>query len=152
MAVRDAGDMSHAVAVTEQLAVAVAVICNPQQQILIAKRPDHKHQGGLWEFPGGKIEAGETTAAALVRELDEELGLQLGNDSMSPLIEVCFDYPDKSVRLDVYWVEVTATESLQAHGAEGQPICWVGAADLASYNFPAANQPVLDATLGRLKR
>ncbi|MDP2506313.1 8-oxo-dGTP diphosphatase MutT [Oceanobacter sp. 3_MG-2023] len=133
-----------------QLAVAVAVICNPQQQILIAKRPDNKHQGGYWEFPGGKIEAGETTTAALIRELDEELGLQLEPACLSALIEVCFDYPDKSVRLDVYWVAVTAAEALQAHGAEGQPITWVTARELLDYNFPAANQPILEATLHRL--
>ncbi|WP_221799202.1 8-oxo-dGTP diphosphatase MutT [Oceanobacter mangrovi] len=132
---------------TRQINVAVAVIEDAQQRILIAKRPDDKHQGGLWEFPGGKIEAGETTAAALVRELDEELGLRLGSDCMSPLLEICHDYSDKSVRLDVYRVLVTAAEAATAHGAEGQPVRWVPLAELAEFEFPAANGPILAALI-----
>uniref|UniRef100_UPI00257B3615 NUDIX domain-containing protein n=1 Tax=Thalassolituus sp. UBA2009 TaxID=1947658 RepID=UPI00257B3615 len=79
--------------------VAVAVVVVNDHDILIARRPDDKHQGGLWEFPGGKVEAGESVTAALVRELDEEVALSVTEQSMSPLLPIPFDYPDKSVLL-----------------------------------------------------
>lgn len=132
--------------------VAVAVIVSSSQQILIARRPDDKHQGGLWEFPGGKVEQGETTAAALVRELKEEVDLSVGVESMSALTEIAFDYPDKQVRLDVMWVDVPDEALTSAHGAEGQPVAWVSVAELSGYAFPAANQPILDAIEQRFNR
>lgn len=129
--------------------VAVAVIVSPQHQILIAKRPDDKHQGGLWEFPGGKVEAEETTQDALVRELREEVGLSTRTDRMVTLVDIHYDYPDKQVFLDVWWVEVSEQAIEQAHGAEGQAIAWVGVDQLSEYEFPAANQPILDAIAQR---
>ena len=131
--------------------VAVAVIVSPQRQILIARRSDDQHQGGLWEFPGGKIEAGETTSQALIRELNEEVGLVTQVEQMSPLVEILFDYPDKQVCLDVLWVDVDVQALDQAHGAEGQPIAWVGWDKLSDYDFPAANQPILDAIIQRFQ-
>lgn len=130
--------------------VAVAVIVAPGQQILIARRPDDKHLGGLWEFPGGKVESGETTALALVRELKEEVGLDVLPTNMDSLTEIVFDYPDKLVCLDVMWVEVAANALDQAHGAEGQPIAWVIADALSDYRFPEANQPILEMIQKRL--
>ena len=82
------------------LRVVAAVIHNPRGEILIARRPLHKHQGGLWEFPGGKIEDGEEAAQALIRELQEELGIT--PTAFRPLLTVEHHYPDKSVRLEVW--------------------------------------------------
>lgn len=124
------------------LNVVAAVIHNPQGQILIAKRPLHKHQGGLWEFAGGKVDAGETTEHAVVRELQEELGITA--TQYRPLLTVEHHYPDKSVRLNVF--RVTAFEG-EAHGAEGQAIKWVNPQDLHQYQFPAANIPILKAAV-----
>jgi len=120
--------------------VMAAVIKNPQGQILIAKRPDNAHQGGLWEFPGGKLESGESRFAALRRELQEELGIE--TLKARPLIDIRHDYTDKSVRLDVWLVEEF---SGNAHGAEGQPTRWVRSAELEQFEFPAANQPIVAA-------
>lgn len=120
--------------------VAAAVIRSADDRVLIAKRPLDKHQGGLWEFPGGKVEAGEAVEAALARELLEELGIRV--TQARPLIQVRHSYPDKQVLLDVW--EVSAFEG-EAHGAEGQPLAWVQARDLPDYSFPAANLPIIAA-------
>ena len=130
------------------VAVAVAVV---NEDILIARRPDDKHQGGLWEFPGGKVEPGETTAEALGRELDEEVALPVATEHMSPLMEIPFNYPDKSVLLEVLWVDVPMNNALLAHGAEGQEVRWVHYSKLADFQFPEANGPILDAVTARLQ-
>lgn len=120
--------------------VAAAVIRGADGRVLIARRPDDKHQGGLWEFPGGKVEEGEAVQVALSRELEEELGIRVS--AARPLIQVHHDYPDKQVLLDVW--EVSAFEG-EPHGAEGQPLAWATEHELADYEFPAANQPILAA-------
>ena len=112
------------------LNVVAAVIHNAQGQLLIAQRPLHKHQGGLWEFAGGKVDANETPAQALVRELQEELGITATH--YRPLLTVEHHYPDKSVRLQVF--RVTAFED-EAHGAEGQPTVWVNPEQLKNSGF-----------------
>lgn len=123
--------------------VMAAVIRRADGCILIAKRPDTAHQGGLWEFPGGKLEDGESRLDGLARELLEELGIHVTN--AEPLIDIRHDYPDKSIRLDVWSVSAFSGE---AHGAEGQQVRWVAPGDLGEYDFPAANKPiVLAATL-----
>ncbi|MGB0204590.1 MAG: Nudix family hydrolase [Neptuniibacter sp.] len=122
--------------------VAAAVIKNGGGQILIAKRSADQHQGGLWEFPGGKIEPGEPVTVALARELEEELGIEVTHSS--PLIKVPHHYADKSVLLDVY--EVTQFNG-EAWGREGQPVEWVNPGDLDKFQFPAANKPILNACL-----
>jgi len=124
----------------KRIHVAAAVIRGKDGQILIAKRCDDKHQGGLWEFPGGKVEAGETAQAALARELEEELGILV--TTARPLIQVRHDYPDKHVLLDVWDVSAFTGEP---HGAEGQPLAWVSARQLSEYEFPAANRPIVAA-------
>jgi len=116
------------------------VIRGVDGQILLAKRPEDKHQGGLWEFPGGKVEAGETVQAALARELEEELGIR--PSAARPLIQVRHDYPDKQVLLDVWEVSAFTGEP---HGAEGQPLAWVSPGQLDDYAFPAANRPIVAA-------
>ncbi|WP_263142374.1 Nudix family hydrolase [Pseudomonas sp. RIT-PI-AD] len=120
--------------------VAAAVIRAADGRVLIAKRPEDKHQGGLWEFPGGKVEPGETVEAALARELAEELGIVV--TAARPLIQIRHDYPDKQVLLDVW--EVSAFDG-EPHGAEGQPLAWVAPKRLPEYEFPAANQPIVAA-------
>lgn len=125
---------------TQSIHVAAAVILDAAGQILIARRPADKHQGGLWEFPGGKVEAGETAPQALARELHEELGIQVRR--ARPLIRIRHDYSDKSVLLDVWRVVVFDG---QARGCEGQPIRWVPPAQLNEYEFPAANRPIISA-------
>lgn len=120
--------------------VAVGVICDASGKILIAKRPDTAHQGGLWEFPGGKVDAGETIQEALVRELREELNI--GVLASEPLIQIRHHYPDKSVLLDVHRI---TSFSGTARGNEGQPIQWVDARQLQQFEFPAANRPIISA-------
>ena len=126
---------------TRVVHVAVAVIRNREDQIIIAFRDESRHQGGLWEFPGGKVEAGESVTEALAREIDEEIGLNVL--SSTPLIQIYHDYGDKAVLLDVH--EVTEFAG-QAEGKEGQPVRWVPSAQLTNYQFPAANQPIITAT------
>lgn len=127
---------------TKLIHVAAAVILDAQGNILLAQRPADKHQGGLWEFPGGKVEPGEPVIDALYRELDEELGIQLSQ--AQPLIRIPHHYPDKSVLLDVYTVSAFTGEP---YGREGQPVRWVAPADLDLYPFPAANTPIVSAAL-----
>jgi 8-oxo-dGTP diphosphatase len=120
--------------------VAVGVVIDADDRILVARRPDHLHQGGLWEFPGGKVEPGESVAAALRRELREELAIEVAESQ--PLLTVEHDYGDKAVLLDVWCVRSFSGEP---EGREGQPLRWVAAAELAGLAFPAANQPIVAA-------
>ena len=120
--------------------VAAAVVVNSDNEVLIAKRAVDAHQGGLWEFPGGKVEAGESVEQALARELLEETGIRV--EQARPLIRVHHDYGDKSVLLDVWRVEAFSGE---AHGREGQPVKWVRPEQLAGYTFPEANLPIIRA-------
>jgi 8-oxo-dGTP diphosphatase len=122
-------------------------------EVLIARRPDHVHQGGLWEFPGGKVEPGEDLISALDRELSEELGIRLLDstsgqlpdpDAISPLIQIRHAYPDKTVFLDVCKVSSFQGE---AFGREGQAVQWVPLAELDNYTFPSANRPIVSACL-----
>lgn len=120
--------------------VAVGVLEDARGRVLIARRPEHVHQGGLWEFPGGKVSAGETVEQALRRELQEELAIAV--QSAEPLIRIPHHYADKSVLLDVY--KVTAFSG-QPTGNEGQPVQWVHPMELDQYPFPAANRAILAA-------
>ena len=125
---------------TNVVHVAVGVILGNDGRILIAKRPDKTHQGGLWEFPGGKVEPGETLAAALKRELLEELCIEVL--ATQPLIKIRHDYGDKVVLLDVHKVTEFTGEP---RGNEGQPIAWVTRQSLCDYEFPMANRPIITA-------
>jgi 8-oxo-dGTP diphosphatase len=125
--------------------VAVGVVCDAQDRILIAQRPPHVHQGGLWEFPGGKVEPGESVQQALARELAEELAIAIG--ASQPLLQVEHDYGDKAVLLDVWWVREFAGDP---HGREGQPWQWVSAGELDALPFPAANRPIITAIARQL--
>ena len=122
------------------LHVVAAVILDKDSNVLIARRLPDKHMGGLWEFPGGKVEAEEAVTEALCRELDEELGIQ--PDGYQPLVRIQHHYPDKSVLLDV-WTVTSFRGS--PHGREGQPVRWVSKAELSDFEFPAANRPIVTA-------
>lgn len=126
----------------EAIHVAVAVIENSEGQILISKRPEDREQGGLWEFPGGKIEIGENTEQALKREIDEELALNI--QSSRPLIHIRHRYPDYSVSLNVRKVIAYSGDEF---GCEGQKIAWVDKKKLLSLSFPEANYPIITAVL-----
>ena len=120
--------------------VAVAVIYGDDGRILIARRPDDKHQGGLWEFPGGKVEPEEDVCAALQRELQEELAIQVSE--FKRLIRIRHDYADKSVLLDTWEVSGITGEP---RGNEGQSIRWIEADQLHTLPFPQANKPIIQA-------
>jgi 8-oxo-dGTP diphosphatase len=113
---------------------------NQRGEVLIARRPKDRHQGGLWEFPGGKLEPDEDVLDGLRRELREELGVSV--QRARPLIRVLHDYPDRSVLLDVWRVE---SYEGAAQGREEQPVAWVSPRQLASHAFPAADRPVINA-------
>lgn len=120
--------------------VVVGVISDGADRILISKRADHLHQGGLWEFPGGKVEPNETVQEALRRELFEELAIEI--KEQNSLITIEHDYSDKAVLLDVWWIGAFTGEP---RGCEGQPLQWVAISALQEYEFPAANQPIISA-------
>ncbi len=122
------------------LHVVAAAIRDAAGNILLAQRPAHKHQGGKWEFPGGKVESGEIPLQALSRELDEELGIQL--QQAQPLIKIRHMYSELAVLLDVW--EVTAFSGI-AHGREGQSVAWFNAERLPALEFPPANYPIITA-------
>ena len=118
--------------------VAVGVI-KRDNKIYISKRADDLHQGGKWEFPGGKREVNETIEQTLTRELSEEIGIQVTQQSPFMLIE--HDYGDKKVRLDVRLVE--NFEGVPSH-LEGQKSQWVDINDLSQFTFPDANKVIID--------
>ena len=123
----------------ERLHIAVGVIYNQKKdKVLISKRSADVHQGGVWEFPGGKLELQESTEEALSRELFEELGLIL--EEASPLICFDYDYPSLEVKLDVWKVERWHGE---LSGREGQEIEWVVVSELKERKFPEANKLIL---------
>lgn len=120
--------------------VAVAVIVNQQNEVLISLRPNASHQGGLWEFPGGKLEVGETVNDALKRELLEELDIHLLESH--PFKIICHQYTDKTVVLHIHIVNAFRGKP---KGAEGQPIQWKSINQLNPLDFPAANRSIIHA-------
>ena len=125
---------------TPSIQVAVGVIKNKTGQVLLAKRPHDVHQGGLWEFPGGKQEAGEDARTALNREIQEELGLTVLK--ARPFIKLHYDYPEKSVVLNVWLIQEWTGVPC---GREGQPIQWCSTGKLPELTFPAANEIIIKA-------
>lgn len=125
---------------TKSVHVAVAVITAPGGKILLTRRASDKHQGGLWEFPGGKREPGEQVLDTLAREIREELDIEIA--AAEPLISIPYQYPDLHVLLDVF--RVTAFTGIP-RGAEGQPMQWVTPEQLDDIPLPAANRPIVRA-------
>lgn len=124
----------------EPLAVAAGVVQRPDGRVLISERPAGKPLAGLLEFPGGKIETGETPEAALSRELQEELGIRAGN--MEQLIRFVYDYPQRRVHLHVYRLTRWSGEP---EGREGQRLEWLDPTVLHRVPMLPANRPVIAA-------
>ena len=120
------------------LEVVVAVIVDALGRILISRRGEHTHLAGYWEFPGGKVEAGESLTEALSRELYEELGIQI--QTVSPFCQIKHHYPQKTVRLNVFYV--TRWQG-SPHGREGQPLQWSQYQALSTLPFPEANTEII---------
>jgi mutator protein MutT len=124
--------------------VAAAVIQDGAGRYLITRRSERAHLGGLWEFPGGKREPGETLEACLVRELREELGGLFG---VGDRIEtVRWDYPDKAVIIHFYQCRLV---SGRVEPRESQGLEWVAADELHNYEFPPADRALLDRLRAR---
>ncbi|MDO4776601.1 MAG: NUDIX domain-containing protein [Cardiobacteriaceae bacterium] len=121
--------------------VVVAIIENARGEFLIAERPESKPAAGLWEFPGGKVEAGESDHQALARELEEELGLDLREDTFTPFAD------NASGHLTLAFYYLRASRELFPEGREGQQWRWVARAGLGDYPFPAPNRIVLEKLL-----
>jgi 8-oxo-dGTP diphosphatase len=121
------------------LVSAVALI-DVDGRILLTQRPDGKSMAGLWEFPGGKVEPGETPEVALIRELDEELGINTWASCLAPLTFASHTYPEFHLLMPLFacrkWEGIV-------QGREGQALKWVRAADLRSYPMPPADIPLI---------
>lgn len=126
--------------------VAVGIIANTKDEYLVAKRDKHKHQGDLWEFPGGKLEPDEDVYAALCRELHEELGITVRQ--AHALDDVRYDYEDRHVVLHVW--RVTQYEG-EPRGRESQPLQWVSKEHLKTIDMPAANVDICRMILNTTK-
>jgi 8-oxo-dGTP diphosphatase len=121
------------------IVVAACALLDAEGRVLITKRPPGKPLAGLWEFPGGKVEGDEEPEAALIRELREELGIEITNDALSPLAFASHAYPDFHLLMPVYscrkWEgSVTALE--------GQELAWVRPEELRRYDMPPADEPL----------
>ena len=124
------------------LFVAACVLLDGEGRILIAKRPPGRSLAGLWEFPGGKVEPGETPEAALIRELEEELGIQTWNSCLAPLTFASHAYDTFHLLMPLFacrrWQGIVQPR-------EGQQLAWVRARDLRDYPMPAADIPLIPA-------
>jgi 8-oxo-dGTP diphosphatase len=128
--------------------VAACVLLDGNGRILIAKRPQGRPLAGLWEFPGGKVEAGEMPEHALIRELSEELGVDIAASDLTPLTFASHAYPDFHLLMPLFLCRRWQGE-VMPH--EGQELAWVNPEQLASYAMPPADEPLkaaLPALLG----
>jgi 8-oxo-dGTP diphosphatase len=123
----------------EAIQVVVAVIEDDDGHILISERQSGQHLAGLWEFPGGKVDADESLVQALKRELQEELGVAFAYSEFMCSIE--HEYPEKCVCLEVFYVRELKSK---AQGIEGQAIRWVPKNELDAFSFPEANAVILE--------
>lgn len=121
------------------LVVACALI-DADNRILLAQRPEGKSLAGLWEFPGGKLEQGETPEQALIRELSEELSITVKQDCLSPLTFASHTYEKFHLLMPLY---ICRRYQGIPRGAEGQNLKWVKAADLNQYPMPDADKPIV---------
>jgi 8-oxo-dGTP diphosphatase len=121
------------------LVSAVALI-DQDGRILIAKRPDGKSMAGLWEFPGGKVELGETPEQALVRELSEELGIKTWNSCLAPMTFASHAYEDFHLLMPLFvcrkWEGIVIPK-------EEQELKWVYSSELKNYPMPPADKPLI---------
>jgi len=127
--------------------VAVGIARDPMGRLLVGQRPACKDYPGKWEFPGGKLEPGESVYTALVREFREELGLEITR--AEPAFVVRHHYPDRSVELNVWRV----LDFLgKATGLEDQVVCWVAPRELAGLDFLDGNQTLVERVIGEAGR
>ncbi len=126
--------------ILKQRNIAVGIIRNAQQEIFLTLRDPSSHMAGFWEFPGGKIESGETPAQAVIRELQEEVGI----DARDPVLirTLKHTFPDRIVNLHFFMVEQWSGEP---YGKEGQPKRWVAQSELKESDFPPANAEIVVA-------
>jgi len=121
------------------LVVAVALV-DVDGRVLIAQRPEGKSMAGLWEFPGGKVDPGETPELALIRELQEEIGIDVTENCLAPFTFASHRYDDFHLLMPLYVCRVwDGTVS----GREGQTLKWVRALDLKDYPMPPADVPLI---------
>ncbi|MHA6604413.1 8-oxo-dGTP diphosphatase MutT [Photobacterium damselae] len=126
--------------------IAAGIILNPTgDKIFITRRAANAHQGGFWEFAGGKVEANETAEQAVIRELQEEVGITATH--IEPFIALEHDYPDKALTFDFFVIRQFSGE---AFGKEGQSGQWVAISELKDYPFPTANDVVLEKIVSEL--
>ncbi len=121
------------------LVVAVALV-DVDGRVLIAQRPKKKSMGGLWEFPGGKVEIGELPEAALIRELDEELGIDVSRNCLAPFTFASYGYPDFHLLMPLYVCRVWEGKVIPK---EGQKLKWVRPLELKKYPMPPADVPLV---------
>lgn len=149
-------DLSRCVSLTDtipsafiekMLWVSVGVLTDKQSQVLLTYRPETLPQGGFWEFPGGKIYAGETPYEALVREIEEELNLQV--TQASPLTKVYYVYKKTKVILDCWFVEAYCGKLI---AKEEQRIKWVSLKDIEPLEFSRPNRLVLSTAKKAVER
>ena len=121
------------------LVSAVALI-DPDGRVLLAQRPEGKSMAGLWEFPGGKVEPGETPEAALIRELEEELGVDTWESCLAPLTFASHSYDDFHLLMPLF---VCRKWNGIPHAKEGQTLAWVAPNKLRDYPMPEADIPLI---------
>ena len=122
------------------LLVAACALVDTDNRILLAQRPEGKSMAGLWEFPGGKVEKGETPEETLVRELAEELGIVTKPACLAPLTFASHAYERFHLLMPLY---ICRRYEGIARGLEGQALKWVRARDLRSYPMPPADEPLV---------
>lgn len=122
--------------------VVVGILFNEKNEVLIALRPPHVVQPGIWEFPGGKVEKNETLKNALIREFREEIGIEIHQAEFFLKIEKYF--PEKNLHLFLHTFRIL-TFSGTPHGRENQEIRWVSISDLNNFTFPEANAEIIAA-------
>ncbi|MCP5432869.1 MAG: 8-oxo-dGTP diphosphatase MutT [Alphaproteobacteria bacterium] len=120
--------------------VAACALIDPDGRVLLAQRPHGKAMAGLWEFPGGKIEAGERPEEALIRELKEELAIDVKESCLAPFVFASHAYPDFHLLMPLY---LCRRWSGQVRPCEGQVTKWVGPASLSDYPMPPADAPLV---------
>ncbi len=121
------------------LVVAVALV-DADSRVLIAKRPEGKEMAGLWEFPGGKVDAGELPETALVRELQEELGIDITESCLAPVTFASHLYDDFHLLMPLYVCRVWEGT---IEPREGQVLIWVRPVRLGDYDMPPADAPLV---------
>ena len=120
--------------------VAAVALVDRDGRVLIARRPEGKAMAGLWEFPGGKVDAGETPEAALIRELEEELGIRVPASCLAPLTFASHGYEDFHLLMPLY---VCRNWDGTVTAREGQELKWVRPARLRDYDMPPADEPLV---------